>query len=207
MSRSKVSRKDGRRDENGVVQLFGLQSAIGNRASAALMREAATNTPNAAPTAQRGQKTAFMTIEGETQGKFKGSAKVKGREDSIAISNYRLSVNAPRDVATGEASGKRQYKAISFKKGVDAASPQFMQALTKNEVLKEVVIRFYGPAPESGVDRMYQTVTLKNARLASWTQDFESGEDTESVELVFEEIQLDSTTGGTTVQDTWKQQK
>jgi type VI secretion system secreted protein Hcp len=202
------SRTDRRRgDAAGAPQLFALQSAIGNRASAALMREAATTSSSAAPAARKGHKHAYITIEGTKQGKFKGSAPIKGREDSIEISNYRLSVSAPHDVGTGQASGKRQYQAISFKKAVDASSPQFMQALTSNEVLPKVTIQFYGVAA-NGEEQLYQTVTLENATLKSWTQDFENddgsgGEDMESVELVFEKITLDSNTGQTSAQDDW----
>jgi type VI secretion system Hcp family effector len=202
-----TSRTDRRaRDRNGAPQLFALQSAIGNRASAALMREAATTSSSTTPAVRRGQKHAYITIEGEKQGKFKGSSQIKGREDAIEISSYRLGVSAPRDVGTGQSTGKRQYQAISFKKAVDASSPQFMKALTENETLKKVVISFYGP-DDGGKERVYQTVTLENASLKSWVQDFENedrgGDDLEIVELVFEKIELESNTGGTTAQDSW----
>jgi len=203
-----LSRTDRREDGgNGAAPVFALQSAIGNRASAALMREAAPASSSAAPTARRAHKHAYVEIEGVKQGKFKGSSNIKGREDAIEISGYRLSVTAPRDAASGQASGKRQYQAISFKKPVDASSPQFMKALTSNETLKTVTFRFYGPSPDSGQERVYQTVTLTNATLKSWTQDFEGdeggGDDMESVELVFESITLDSNTGGTSAADDW----
>ena len=194
------------RDENGVPQVFALQSAIGNRASASLMREAATSNTTAAPAPSKANKRAYVTIEGEKQGKFKGSANVKGREEAIEISNYKLSVTAPRDVSSGQSSGKRQYQAISFKKPVDAASPQFMQALTTNETLKEVKFQFFGQG-ENGQERVYQTVTLTDAHLKSWTQDFDSGDDLEIVEVVFDKIVLDSNTGQTSTQDTWKSPK
>ena len=205
MSRSRVTRIDRRkRGENGVAPLFALQSAIGNRASAALMREAAPSSSSTAAAPRKGNKSAFITIEGSKQGKFKGSSNIKGREDAIEISSYKLAAKAPRDAASGQATGKRQYQAISFKKAVDASSPQFMTALSTNEILKTVVIQFYGPAPDSGVERLYQTVTLTNASLSAWGQDFDSGDDLESVELVFDDIKLDSNTGGTSANDTWK---
>src|SRR3954454_5344672 len=168
-SRTERRRSDG----NGAPQLFALQSAIGNRAAAALMREAATSSSSTAPAARKGHKHAYVTIEGTKQGKFKGSTPIKGREDAIEISGYRLSVSSPHDVGTGQSTGKRQYQAISFKKAVDASSPQFMQALTTNEVLTKVTIQFYGQAA-NGEEQLYQTVTLDNATLKSWTQDFEN---------------------------------
>jgi type VI secretion system secreted protein Hcp len=198
------SRKDpDEREENGLPQVFALQSAIGNRASASLMREAATSNTTAAPAPSKANKRAYVTIEAEKQGKFKGSSNLKGREDAIEISNYKFSVTAPRDVSSGRSSGKRQYQAISFKKRVDAASPQFMQALTTNETLKTVTFRFYATASDTGQEGVYQTVTLTNAHLQTWTQDFDAGDDLEIVELVFEQIKLDSDTGKTSAQDTW----
>ena len=143
------------RDENGVPQVFALQSAIGNRASASLMREAVTTNTNAAPKAAKGNKRAYVTIESEKQGKFKGSSNIKGREDAIEISKYRLGAKAPRDVATGQSSGKRQYQAISFRKAVDASSPQFLQALTTNEKLKSVTFRFYSTSSDTGQEGVY----------------------------------------------------
>ena len=206
--RRDVSRIDRReRDENGVPQVFALQSAIGNRASASLMREAATSSSSAAPAAAKGHKRASVTIEGEKQGKFKGSSNVKGREDAIEISKYRLAAKSPRDTASGQASGKRQYQAISFKKAIDAASPQFMQAMTTNEKLKSVTFQFYATSADTGKEGVYQTVTLTNASVSSWVQDFEgeegSGEDMETVELVFEDITLESNIGKTSARDSW----
>jgi type VI secretion system secreted protein Hcp len=206
MARHRATRIDRarRNGHTGVAPLFALQSAIGNRASAALMREAATSSSSTASQAKAGNKHAYITIEGTKQGKFKGSSNIKGREDAIEISSYKLAIKSPRDAGSGLPTGKRQYQAISFKKAVDASSPQFMQALTSNEVLKSVVISFYGPA-QDGRERVYQTVTLTNATLSAWSQDFESGDDMENVELVFENIQLESNTGGTAANDSWAQ--
>lgn len=200
---SKTDRQRGRRG-SGAPSLFALQSAIGNRASASLLREAAPSSSTSA-SVHRGNKRAYVTIEGTKQGKFKGSAQIKGREETIEISKYRLGAKQTHDVESGQATGKRQYQAISFKKAVDAASPQLMQALATNETLKTVRFQFYGPSIDTGQDRVYQTVTLTNASVHSWVQDFEGdsagGDDGETVELVFEDITLESNTGKTSAED------
>jgi type VI protein secretion system component Hcp len=129
LSRSRVTRVDRRKHgENGAAPAFALQSAIGNRASAALMRDAT----KAEPTAAKVHTSVFMTIEGEKQGKFKGSTHIKGREDAIQIHDYKLGMTAPRDTQSGQATGARQHQGISFTKALDDASPQFMQALTNS---------------------------------------------------------------------------
>lgn len=200
---SKTDRQRGRHGSS-APSLFALQSAIGNRASASLLREAATSSSPSA-SIRRGNKRAYVTIEGTKQGKFKGSALIKGREEAIEISKYRLGAQQTREVVSGKATGKRQYQAISFKKAVDAASPQLMQALATNETLKTVRFQFYGPSIDGGQDRVYQTVTLTNASVHSWVQDFEGdsagGDDGETVELVFEDIKLESNTGSTSAED------
>jgi type VI secretion system secreted protein Hcp len=198
LSRSRVTRIDRRkRGENGVAPLFALQSAIGNRASASLMREAATQQP----VAKAGQTQVYLTIEGEKQGKFKGGTNQRGREGAIPIHKYKIEMSAPRDAASGQATGKRQHHGITFTKAIDDSSPQFMQALTNNETFKSVKFEFVKPGPD-GKEVVFQTVTLEGAQLGDWTQEVEGGEDAESVLLVYQKITLGSG-GGTTATDDW----
>jgi type VI secretion system Hcp family effector len=195
MARQRVTRIDRsrRNGHTGVQGVFALQSAIGNRASAALMREAGTATPTASKT----HSSVFVTIEGEKQGKFKGSTPIRGREDAIQIHDYKMSITAPKDKQSGQATGARQHQGISFTKAIDDASPQFMQALTTNEALKSVTFAFVKPGPD-GKEVQYQTVTLEGAQLASWTQE----DDSEAVTLVYQKVTV-SSSGGTTASDDW----
>jgi type VI secretion system secreted protein Hcp len=169
------------------------------------MREAATSSSSSAPTAKTGQTRVFITLEGEKQGKFKGSSKQKGREDAIPINKYKLEVSSPRDKASGQATGKRQHQGITFTKAMDESSAQFLQAMTTNEALKNVKFEFVKPGPD-GKEMVFQTVTLEGAHLADWTQEVEGGEDAESVLLVYEKITLGSG-GGTTASDDWAKQQ
>jgi type VI secretion system Hcp family effector len=52
---------------------------------------------------------------------------------------FSYGVVSPRDVFTGQASGKRQHKAIVITKEPGAATPQFFAALVSNEMLKSIV--------------------------------------------------------------------
>ncbi len=73
----------------------------------------------------------YMSIDAAKQGKFKG----EGRDpQKIAASGYSQEVNSPRDLATGQASGKRQYQPVYITKEAGASSPQFFQACISNEV-------------------------------------------------------------------------
>ena len=85
----------------------------------------------------------YVSIEGEAQGKFKGEAAFsKFGAGKITGVSFFMETVSPRDVATGQASGKRQHKPIRFTKEWGAASPQIYQALVTNEVLKSVLFEF-----------------------------------------------------------------
>src|ERR1051326_3312622 len=85
----------------------------------------------------------YVTIQGAKQGKFKGETEQKGfGAGKIGGVRYMASAQAPRDIATGMASGKRQWQPIRFTKRWDSASPQLMQALVTNEVLTSVLFEF-----------------------------------------------------------------
>jgi len=87
----------------------------------------------------------YVTIQGAKQGQFKGNgggvrkAREGAKGGKIAGVRFLLEATSPRDLATGHASGKRQYKPIQITKEWDASSPQLFQALIQNEVLKSVL--------------------------------------------------------------------
>ena len=81
----------------------------------------------------------YVSIHGREQGPFRGNPK---RESGVSVLKFSYAVEAPRDVATGQASGKRQHEPIKITKEWGASSPQIFQALVSNEVLDSVVIEF-----------------------------------------------------------------
>ena len=74
---------------------------------------------------------------GSGPGNFTGSSSNMGW---MYISSF--SYVAPRDVNTGQPSGKRQHPPVIITKEVDAASPKFLQALVTKEVLRSVKIKW-----------------------------------------------------------------
>ncbi|MEO7239402.1 MAG: type VI secretion system tube protein TssD [Gemmatimonadales bacterium] len=136
-----------------------------------------------------------MTIEGTKQGVFPG-AKAGG----IAGLRFSYDVKSPRDMASGQASGKRQHGPIVFTKMVGAASPQIFQALTSNEVLKSVVINL--PGGEGGY-----TIKLSNATVSGIKQYTEglSGPPTvlEDVSFTFQRIEVEDPGTRSMAMDDW----
>jgi len=110
---------------------------------------------------------AYISIKGNKQGQFKGEGIQDKRKDKwIEVLAFEYSVQAPRDIATGQASGKRQHKPVVITKEWGAASPQLLQALTTNETLSSVEFQF-SKTNEEGEEQVYYTVKLSNARILS----------------------------------------
>ncbi len=110
---------------------------------------------------------AHIAIKGTRQGQFKGEGIQKARKDKwCPVLSFSQGISAPKDVATGQASGKRQWKPVKIIKEWGAASPQALLAAVTNEVLPTVNIEFT-KTDATGKEYVYQTIALTNATLAS----------------------------------------
>jgi type VI secretion system secreted protein Hcp len=151
-----------------------------------------------------------MAIRGQKQGQFKGQSLRAGEEKWIPCSQFLLSLTSPRDVATGQPSGKRQYSPVVVTKEWGAASPQILQAAATNEVLVSVELEFWKTDPQ-GKQYAFQTVTLTNALVAAAKQYIgfpDPGEPPnphalEDVTFTFQKIEVVNNDGKTTFTDDW----
>ena len=151
-----------------------------------------------------------VAIRGTKQGQFKGDSPAKGQEKWIRCSQFLFALTVPRDAATGLASGKRQYAPIVITKEWDAASPQIFQAASTNEVLAQVELEFLRPSP-TGVDTVFQTITLTNATISAVKQYMgfpDAGEPPnphpqEDVSFTFQKIEITNAEGRTMAVDDW----
>ena len=140
-------------------------------------------------------------VDAQKQGVLKGG----GPDNAIGCDGFELPVLAPRDAATGQVSGKRRWDPIKVTKHVDRTSPNLVQSLATNELLKEVKLRASRPRP-TGLSPTYYTVTLTNAVVASLRQYKTDPANAglpllEDVTFTFQKIQIASDEGGTTVTD------
>ena len=155
----------------------------------------------------------YISIEGTKQGAFKGE--VVAREGTghgkIAGVRYFCETTSPRDVATGQASGKRVHKPIMFSKEWDASSPQLFKALVTNELLTKVLFEFIR-TDENGQDEVHFRVTLTSANIASIksyvdltdaTGDAYDAHELEDVEVTFRKIEIENMTAKTSAVDDW----
>ena len=132
----------------------------------------------------------YLEIKGEKQGQFKGegSGGLTGRIFGSQFSYHAVSVKepasgqatgreaqtgkatgnavaAPRDVATGQMSGKRQHSDISIVKYTGDSSRMFATAMSTGEVLTSVDISFF-----HGTDAkpdVYRTVHMTNVMITA----------------------------------------
>jgi type VI secretion system secreted protein Hcp len=160
----------------------------------------------------------YFTIEGVTQGAFKGESIRDRWQDALVGLAYSYEVQSPRDPATGRASGKRQHGPVTVTKEWGAATPQIFQALTTNELLTEVQFYFLRTS-DQGEEYVYHRVTLIDAtvsRIKQRTQDSTSTTTTkkgtvsyydtmelEDVSFTFRRIDIENIDGSTMATDDW----
>jgi type VI secretion system secreted protein Hcp len=153
----------------------------------------------------------YITIEGKTQKKFKGESNRKLGEGKLAGLAYEHEIKSPRDVSTGQASGKRQHSPITITKEWGAASPQIFQALCTNETLTKVLFEFVRTTPE-GHEEIHYTITLTNATISSLksyisdTRHDSSSDkhELEDVSFTYQRIELDNKWDKTAAHDDWR---
>lgn len=153
---------------------------------------------------------AVMTVDGAKTGKFKGTSTMRGNKGKIDCIGYGYQVSSPRDAATGLPNGKRQHQPIKIVKFIDASTPQFLESLYTNEVLKSVVIEFYKKEPDG---RMQPTFVIKltNATISQVNQSggvstpekINPGSVVEEISFTFQNIELTDQASKTTAVDSW----
>jgi type VI secretion system secreted protein Hcp len=150
----------------------------------------------------------YVSIEGTKQGKFKGESRRATAKDRLEGLTFSYEVGSPRDAATGQASGRRTHLPVVFTKPWGAASPQLVQAVVTNEVLKTVLFEFVGTNP-NGEEEVFATIRLTNAAVTNLkrTVDEHSAEGARGLDVVtltFQKIEHESKTGKTMAVDDWQ---
>ena len=110
---------------------------------------------------------AYMSVKGQKQGDIKGESYRKGMEGKIRLLDFELSAIAPRDLATGMSTGKRQHHPFAFETEVGSATPLLMQACVNNEVLTDVKIAVY-KHDANGTEQNYLNVHFANATVSKY---------------------------------------
>ncbi len=160
-------------------------------------------------------QSVFMTVEGVKQGKFKGETMNRKLADRMDVTGYLQELSSPRDLATGQASGKRIHQPLIVLKPAGASSPQFFSAAATNELLKKVVIEVYKTDP-SGMEVLAFTITLENAGISNYkqfigpvqNQQFKPADNGiyDEIRFTFQKITVENKIANTIATDDWTRQ-
>jgi len=139
----------------------------------------------------------FMTVLGKIQGQFTG----ENNTSRMEISGFEMEVTSPRDLASGQSSGKRLHFPIVFEKAMGPSSIQFFKAVATNEVLTTIVFEIYKPSA-GGANILDYKITLTNAAVSGYKQFFSEGQKgfVDSIKVVAQKFDL--TMGNLNASDT-----
>lgn len=148
---------------------------------------------------------AYLQVKGQKLGVIKGGSPAPKRQDWIDVLGFDYGVKAPRDLATGLATGKRQHQPLKITKALDKSTPLLFQALVTNEVLSEVTLEFVRTQPD-GTEAVVYRIKLTNAGLSEIHQ-YDEGragqQPYEELSFVFQKIDLTWVDGAITATDSW----
>ena len=110
-----------------------------------------------------------ISVEGVKQGVFKGESTRPMQKGKIAGVAFYYGVKSAREAGSGLATGRRAQSGVTFTKAIDGTTLQFYQAMTTNEILKSVVLEFWGTRPD-GTEAIFYTIRLTNATVSEIEQ-------------------------------------
>jgi type VI secretion system secreted protein Hcp len=154
---------------------------------------------------------AYLYLEGESQGRIRGSVTQAGREDSIMVIAAGHEVMSPRDAASGLPTGRRRHTPFTITKEVDRASPQLYSLLVNNERITGWKLEFWRPS-RSGKEQQHYTVELVNASISDiqfemlnnkYPENMQHKE-REHVSFCYQKIIWTWVDGGITAEDDWE---
>lgn len=145
----------------------------------------------------------YVTIESTKSGKIVGDGAGKHGGKIVGLS-FSHQVTSPRDLATGQASGKRRHGPVTMTKRWDGASPPLFRALVNTEQLKSVLFEFVR-TNAVGMEMVVDTVLLTNAFISeikrSAGADRLDLREVEEITFTFQAIAIESKVGKTVAMD------
>ena len=141
-----------------------------------------------------------------------GDNSVEIRKDSSEVIEVHHNVYKPTDTQSGRPTGARVHGPLRVLKRLDKATPLLYKALTLNQNLPSVELRWYRPDPTgNGEIQHFQTTTLSNAlvsKIEGWLPNTMSDGQArlspmEWVEFNYQRINWKYEDGGIEHEDAW----
>ncbi len=157
----------------------------------------------------------YMMMKAESLNiSFRAESRRPGHTDKTEILGYMMEVKSPRDAASGMSTGKRQYQPVILWKLSGASSPQFYEALIRNDMLKKITFQYYRPDEVYKQNELVYTVELENVSVAGYRQlmgspdvpEFKARQEGlyDEIKLVFDKITVTENKARTSATDAWK---
>ena len=155
---------------------------------------------------------AYLDLELQTAGKVKGDSTTTslGRKGLIEVWAFLHEVTAPRDPATGQATGRRIEKPIRWTTPVGTASAPLFQGLVGNDTVVKAIFRFF-KHDRAGKELEYFRVTLEDGtisdmstRLPDVKTDVAFHDEYHEIELTYRKITIENLVAHNSATDDWQ---
>ena len=151
--------------------------------------------PAGAPSAQMGAVSMYIqfVINGNT---VIGDVTRGGFEEWSEVYSFGHSATVPHEAATGMATGRVQFNAVTVTKAIDSSSPLLLQALLENQVF-DAEIKIQTPSV-AGMEQLALQYVLTGGRILGHriNATVDNTIDTETLSLSFSTFQMTWADGG-----------
>lgn len=145
----------------------------------------------------------YLKIKGEKQGEIKGGVVRKGLENWLPIVGIHHEVVAPRDAASGLATGRRQHKPLTLTMELGKSSAQLYTAMFTDEVMAEMELAVFAPGDKLSKTPLYMVKLSKAAIVDIRMVTPEGGQTALEVDFTYQKI-VWTFADGVTAQDDWE---
>jgi type VI secretion system secreted protein Hcp len=164
--------------------------------------------------------TIYYSLESTTERGIKFAPETSRYAGKYEAHDFKYTLKSPRDVATGQATGKRQHGPVKLTRKVSESSPQWFAAMATNDTIKSITIDFLRPDPR-GVEVVAYSFRLTNVQVSEISQYYGSGVEKpgtqaaasrgdslyEDISLVFQRIEVTSPGSKSSAMDEWISQR
>lgn len=129
------------------------------------------------------------------------------------IASYGAGAQSPRDVATGQASGKRQHQPITITKEVDKSDVLMTHLLHSGRIIPKLYLNFYSTPSPTGHPLISMNLSDVEVNVARASQSEATGGkrskatntmELEKIKFSFQKIEVTFHSGGASAMDDWE---
>jgi type VI secretion system Hcp family effector len=109
-----------------------------------------------------------------------------GVKDTIEVNSFQWGIISPRDQASGQSTGRRQYQPVIIRKRIDKASPLLAKAADNSTHYKKATLTI----PSSDGTQTF-TVTFQDVLISGFQEQSDAGSPpVETVSFTFQKIEM-----------------